>query len=383
MRAYFDHNATTPVAPEILAQMSAVAAEVYGNPSSIHRTGQAGKKLLEEARERVAGWFGCGPKEVVFTGGGTEADNLAILGVVHAAVRADARAARHVITSAIEHPAVLEACAQLEREGVSVTYLQPTRGGLIEPDRVARQIRPETVLVSILHANNETGVVQPIAAIGALCREAGVLFHSDGVQAAGKIDVRVNDLNVDLYAISGHKLNALKGVGALYVREGVKLAPLMHGGKHERQRRPSTENLLGIWSLGIACGLPTRLDATLRDRLEAGILAQVPDARVNGAASPRVPNTTNIQFAGLEGEAMVISLDLKGFAVSTGAACSSGSLEPSHVLIAMGLMPAEAKASIRFSLGLGNTVEEVDALIEAVAQSAAHLRRLSPTYSHA
>ena len=377
MPAYFDHNATAPPAPEILDSLPQVCTEAFGNPSSVHRIGQRAKQVLELAHHQVATFLGCGPKEVVFTSGGTEADNLAILGTV----LADPRPAKHIITTSIEHPAVLEACAYSERQGVSVTYVQPDGNGLIDPDRIRRQLRPETVLCSVMHANNETGVLQPIAAIGALCRESGVLFHSDGVQSAGKVPVNVADLNVDLYSISGHKLNALKGIGALYIREGVKLAALTHGGKQERGRRPGTENLTGAWSLGVGCGLG-RIDfSALRDRLEAGILAKVPDARVNGGGAPRVPNTTNIQFDGIEGESMVIALDLKGFCVSTGAACSSGSLEPSHVLLAMGLAPAQAKSSIRFSLGQGNTEAEVDALIEAVAQSATHLRKLSAAYT--
>jgi cysteine desulfurase len=377
MPAYFDHNATTPTAREILDALPGVCEEAFGNPSSVHRAGQRAKQVLEQAHQRVATLLGCMPKEVVFTSGGTEADNLAIIGTV----LADPRPSKHVITTAIEHPAVLEACAYLERQGVFVTYVQPDRHGVVDADRIRRQLRPETVLASVMHANNETGVVQPLAAIGALCRDAKVLLHSDGVQSAGKIPAHPADLNVDLYSISGHKVNSIKGIGALYVREGVKLAPLTHGGKQERQRRPGTENLIGAWALGLAATLPRADVGPLRDRLEAGILARVPDARVNGAGQPRVPNTTNIQFDGIEGESMVIALDLKGFSVSTGAACSSGSLEPSHVLLAMGLTPAQAKSSIRFSLGMENTAVEVDALIEAVAQAAAHLRRLSPTYA--
>ncbi len=385
-RFYFDHNATTPVSAEVLETLVAVLRDVWGNASSVHYWGQAAKQRLETARRQVAALIGARPPEIVFLSGGTEADNLAILGTV----RRVAAPRKHVITTAIEHPAVLATCAQLEREGVEVTYLPVSSEGLVDPDDVRRALRPETVLVSVMHANNEIGVIQPLREIARITREAGVVLHSDGVQALGKIAVNVEALGVDLYSLSGHKIYAPKGIGALYVRRGTPLAPILYGGHHERDRRPGTENVPGAAALGAAASwVQSHLDsetarlAALRDRLERGILERVPQATVNGGKAPRTPNTTNISFAGVEGEAMVIALDLRGFAVSTGSACSSGAIEPSHVLTALGLPPEQAKASVRFSLGRSNTEEQVDALIEAVAEVAAQLRRLSPTYSHA
>jgi len=320
----------------------------------------------------------------VFLSGGTEADNLAILG----AVRNCSAPTKHVITTTIEHPAVLNPCRELEREGVEVTYVRVGSDGVVDPDDIRRELRPETVLISVMHANNETGVIQPIQEISALAREADVLLHVDGVQAAGKIPVDVKALGVDLYSISGHKFYAPKGVGALYVKNGTPLRPIQFGGKHERERRPGTENVPDAVALASAAAAArtdlasesSRLTA-LRNRLESGVLARLPDCGVNGSRAARTPNTTNIYFDGLEGEALVIALDLKGFAVSSGSACSSGAVEPSHVLLAMGLPRERARASLRFSLGRSNTEEQVDALIDAVAESAAHLRRLSPTYT--
>jgi cysteine desulfurase len=385
-RYYFDHNATTPVSQSVLEVLVAALLEVPGNASSIHQDGQIAKQRLEMARREVSTLLGCEPKELVFTSGGTEADNLAILG----SLGANLAAHKHVVTTAIEHPAVLNPCRELERSGVSVTYVQPGANGVVDPDDIQRAIRPETVLVSVMHANNETGVLQPIAEFAAIAHQAGAVMHSDGVQAAGKIPVDMEALGVDLYSISGHKFYAAKGVGALYVRTGVRLRPIQFGGKHERERRPGTENVPSAVAMGKAAAIargtmpiePRRLEA-LRDRLETGILAHVPDAGVNGAGVERTPNTTNIYFDGLEGEALVISLDLKGFAVSSGSACSSGAVEPSHVLLAMGLPPERARASLRFSLGHSNNEEQVDALIEAVAASVAQLRKLSPTYTSA
>ncbi len=369
---YFDHNAASPVAPEVLRDLSGAMAEVYGNASSIHHFGQAAKRRLEGARRTVAARLGCSDREIVFTSGGTESDNLAIFGI--------GRRGGHVVTSAIEHPAVLNACAQLEREGVPVTWLPAGRDGRVNVDDVRGALRPNTSLVSVMHANNETGVLQPIAEIAEVVRAAGVFFHSDGVQACGRIPVNVRELGVDLYSISGHKFGAPKGVGALYVRKGVELAPLLHGGRHERGRRAGTENVVGAGALAVALALDFDWAslAALRDRLEAGILQRVPGTAVNGDREHRAPNTSNIRFEAIEGEAMVIALDLRSYAVSSGSACSSGAVEPSHVLLAMGLSPEEARSSVRFSLGPGNTAEQVDGLIEAVAESAAHLRRISP-----
>jgi cysteine desulfurase len=379
-RFYFDHNATTPVAPEVLETLVTCLGQVYGNASSIHHFGQAAKQKLEAARRQVAALIHASPAEVVFTSGGTEADNLAILGVV----RAPSRPQAHLITSAIEHSAVLATAAQLEREGVAVTHLPVSAAGTVNPDDLRRALRPETVLVSIMHANNELGTVQPIADIARIAHEAGVPLHVDGVQALGKIAVDVDSLAVDLYSMSGHKLYAPKGVGALYVRKGTRLAPTTFGGHHERDRRPGTENVPGIAALGAAAELAGRTLtaeserlAALRDRLEASVLDRISGAGINGARWNRTPNTSNIYFDGVDGEAMVIALDLRGFAVSTGSACSSGAITPSHVLIALGLSADRARSSLRFSLGRSNTAEQVDALADALAASVTHLRRIS------
>lgn len=371
-RYYFDHNATTPISAGVLEALVPALAEVYGNASSIHHDGQIAKQRLEMARRQVAGLLRCEPRELIFTAGGTEANNLAIFGVLSAG--------RHVVTTAIEHPAVLRVCEQFD-----VAVVPVGSNGIVDPDAIRRAIRPDTSLVTVMHANNEIGTVQPIQEIARIAHEAGLLFHVDGVQAAGKLPLDVKALAVDLYSLSGHKLYAPKGIGALYVKKGTKLRPHLFGGRHERELRPGTENVPGAVALGRAA-----LDASsasmdqigdLRDRLEQGILNTVPDCFVNGDRRHRLPNTTNIGFDGFEGEAMVISLDLKGFAVSSGSACSSGAVEPSHVLLALGLSKEKAKSSIRFSLGYGNTIEQVDALIGAVAGSAAQLRKLSPTYS--
>jgi len=380
-RYYFDHNATTPVSPEVLETTVTCLGQVYGNASSIHYFGQVAKQRLEMARRHTAALIGCKPREIVFVSGGTEADNLAILGTVRQAKGAS----RHVITTAIEHPAVLNACAQLEREGAAVTYVRTDAGGIVDPQDIRRALRQDTVLVSVMHANNELGTVQPVAEIAAIARAAGVYLHVDGVQALGKIPVDVEALGVDLYSMSGHKIYAPKGAGALYVRQGTRLGAILFGGHHERERRPGTENVPGAAAFGCAAEIAgTQLESearrigALRDRLESAILERIPQAGVNGNRAGRTPNTTNIFFDHLEGEALVIALDLRGFAVSSGAACSSGAVEPSHVLLAIGLPADRARASIRFSLGRGNTAGQVDALVDAVAASVAHLRKLSP-----
>ena len=376
---YFDHNATTPVAPAVLDDMRTCLAEVYGNASSIHHFGQAAKERLETARRRVAALLGAGEKDIVFTSGGTEADNLAILGVVRAAMGPAGRPTRHVITTAIEHPAVLNTCAQLEREGFAVDYLPVGAGGVVDPGDVRRALRFETVLITVMHANNEIGTIQPIREIAAIAREAGVCCHSDGVQAAGRLPLRMDDLGVDLYSISAHKFYGPKGAGALYVRKGTRLAPILFGGHHERDRRAGTENVPAFSAMGVAAANIPQTDlAPLRDRLERRVLESVLGAYVNGAGSPRLPNTSNLAFDFIQGEPLVIALDLRGFAISSGSACSSGAVEPSHVLRAIGLSDAKARSSIRISLGASNTVEQVDALADAIIESVAHLRRISP-----
>jgi cysteine desulfurase len=382
-RAYFDHNATTPVSAEVLEAFAPALLETYGNASSIHHFGQMAKARLETGRRRTSDLLGCDAREIVLLSGGSEADNLAIFGIV----RRHPAAAKHVITTSIEHPAVLSACAQLEREGADVTYAPVGSCGVIDPDEIRRALRPETVMISVMHANNELGTVQPLAEIGRIAREAGVTFHSDGVQAVGKIPVDVRALGVDLYSVSGHKFYAPKGIGALYVRKDVKLAPLVYGGRQERGRRAGTENVPSAVAFGGAAELAMRdLEtefvrlAGLRDRLEQGIINGVPDTGINAAGASRTPNTSNVYFEGLEGESLVISLDLKGFAVSSGSACSSGASEPSHVLKAIGLSTDRARSSLRFSLGRSNTSEQVDALIDAIVESTAHLRKLSATY---
>lgn len=380
-RYYFDHNATTPAAPEVVQAMVPCFREVYGNASSIHHFGQQAKLLLEQARRQVAALLGCRPAEVVFLSGGTEANNLAILGTVRNAPRER----RHVITTTTEHPSVLDACRRLEKEDVEVTYVRVGSDAVVSPDDIRAALRPETVLITVMHANNELGAVQPLRQIAAVAREAGVSMHADGVQSTGKIPVDVGELGVDLFSLSGHKIYGPKGAGALFVRKGARLGPILFGGHHERDRRPGTENVPGAVGLGAAAelarrDLPAEMErvAALRDRLERGILARVEHAGVNAGRAPRVPNTTNLYFDFLEGEAMVIALDLKGMAVSTGAACSSGSVEPSHVLTAIGLDADRARASIRFSLGRQNTEEQIDALLEAVEAVVEHLRELSP-----
>src|SRR6267143_1879578 len=357
--------------------------EDFGNPSSIHSFGQKTRAAIEQARESVAALIGARPAEVVFTSGGTESDNTAIFGVV----AASAGPAKHVITTTIEHHAVLHACQALEQQGVAVTYVPVNREGLVDPGDIRRAIRPETVLITVMHANNELGTIQPLEEIGRIAAEADVYFHTDAVQSAGKIPIDVNAFRLDLLSLSGHKIYAPKGIGALYVRGGTRLRQLLYGGHHQRGFRPGTENVAGIVGMGKAAEL-ARLslekDAArivrLRDTLEQGILARVPDCHVNSANVPRTPNTTNILFPGLEGEALVIALDLKGLACSTGAACSSGAVEPSHVLTAIGLPAAEARASIRFSLGRHTSESEISSALEIIPAAVAQLRKLSPTY---
>lgn len=380
-RVYLDNNATTPVLPEVWDAMRPYFAEHFGNASSIHHHGQETRAAVERARESVAELLGCRPAEVVFTSGGTEGDNFAIFGL--------AEPGDHVLTSAIEHHAVLNSCKHLQEKGVEVTFLPVDGRGLVDPGDLRKELRSNTKLVSIMFANNETGVIQPVEEFGKVCAEAEVYFHTDAVQAASKVPICVADIGCDLLSISGHKMHAPQGVGAVYVRKGTRLEPMLIGGSHERSRRAGTENVPGIVGLGKAAEIAVRglregddqKMASFRDRLEHAILSRVDSAGVNGAHAPRVPNTTNIYFDYIEGEALVIALDLKGLAVSTGAACSSGAIEPSHVLTAMGLKGERARASLRFSLGKQNTSEDVEFAIQLIPAAVERLRELSPLYN--
>ena len=379
-RVYFDNNATTPMLPAVFEAMSPYFSEHFGNASSIHHHGQEARAAVERARESVAALLGCRASEVVFTSGGTEADNLAIAGMVEPG--------NHIITSNIEHHAVLHSCKALEAMGCETTYIPVDGSGLVDPEDVRRALRPKTKLITVMTSNNETGVVQPVEAIGAIAAKADVFFHTDAVQAAGKVSIDVEKMGCDLLSISGHKMHAPQGVGALYVRKGTQLSPLLHGGSHERSRRAGTENVPGIVALGKAAEIAreglergdVQRIAALRDRLQSRLLESIEASGINGAGAERVPNTANLYFDFVEGEALVIALDLKGLAVSTGAACSSGAIEPSHVLTAMGLRPERARGSIRFSLGKQNTPEDVEFALGLVPQTVARLRELSPLY---
>ncbi len=373
-----DANATTPLLPEVLDAMRPWLLEKFGNASSIHQHGQQARAAVEHARESVARLLNCRESEVVFTSGGTESDNMALFGMV--------KAGDHVITTSIEHHAVLHAAGRLCGRGIEVTFLPVTHEGRVDPDAVRKALRPNTALISVMMANNETGVIQPVEEIGRIAQEADVWFHTDAVQAAGKIDIDVNAIGCDLLSISGHKMHAPQGTGVLYVRKGTHIEPLFFGGSHERQRRAGTENVAGIVGLGRAAELAYEslkngaMDrvAALRDRLEQGVLGRVEHCTVNAGCVPRVPNTTNLQFDYLEGEALVIALDLKGLAVSGGSACMSGASEPSHVLTSMGLVTNRARASLRFSLTKLNTDADVDAALEIVPAAVNRLRELAP-----
>ena len=377
-RVYMDANATTPLAPEVLDAMRPYFIEHFGNASSIHQQGQQARGAVEHARASVASLLNCRPAEIVFTSGGTESDNLALFGLV--------QPGDHLITSSIEHHAILHAAEKLRDRGADVTFLPVSAEGVIDPEDVLRSIRPNTRLISIMMANNETGAIQPVNEIGRIAAEADVYFHTDAVQAAGKLPIDVQSIRCDLLSISGHKMHAPQGTGILYVRRGTKLEPLFFGGSHERQRRAGTENLPGIVGLGKASELArTALsDGTmdkitaLRDRLEQSVLAQVDETGINGSNAARVANTTNIWFDHLEGEALVIALDLKGLAVSGGSACASGATEPSHVLTAMGLSPARARASLRFSLTKQTAADDVDFALNIIPAAANRLRELAP-----
>ncbi len=379
-RFYFDHNATTPPDPAVVEAVRRALTDDFGNPSSVHHFGQRAKAVLDEARSAVADLIGAEAAEIVLTSGGTEADNLALRGAAEAL---EAGGRRRLITTGIEHEAVLNTVKALSRRGWSVTLLPVDASGIVSPAALQEAMDDQTALVSVMHANNEIGTIQPVQALATIAHAGGALFHTDAVQTAGKIPVNVRTLGVDLLSLSAHKFYGPKGTGALWIKRGTRLIATMTGGKHERNRRGGTENVPGHAGLGVAARLAqkklaaegTRI-AALRDRLERGILAKVPGTLVNGAPTPRVPNTTNISFDGVEAESLLIALDLEGFAVSTGSACSSGTLEPSHVLRAMGLPSHRTQNSIRFSLGAGNTEEQVDALVAKLPLVVEKLRTL-------
>jgi cysteine desulfurase len=383
VRIYLDYNATAPLARDVTDAISRALVDTFGNPSSVHAFGQGAKAALDEARTEVARLVDADPSSLVFTSGGTEADNLALRGVADAT--RDPRR-RRLITTGIEHEAVLTTARALEREGWTIDVLPVGEAGVLSPATLEASLTPETALVSVMHANNEVGTIQPIAELAALARARGALFHTDAVQSVGKIPVSVSQLGVDLLSLSGHKFGGPKGTGALWIRRGVRLASQATGGRQERNRRAGTENVPALVGLGVAARLArAKLDAAaasiaqLRDRLEHGVLTGVPGTAVNGDRDRRVPNTTNISFDGLEAESLLIALDLEGVAVSTGSACSSGSLEPSHVLRAMGLPNQRARNSLRFSLGAETTTADIDFVVSILPTLVAKLRRLSQT----
>ncbi|MEN6475148.1 MAG: cysteine desulfurase NifS [Syntrophaceae bacterium] len=380
---YLDYAATTPMAPEVLETMLPYFTEYYGNPSSLHGYGQVAKDGIERARQTIAAFIHAKENEIVFTGSGTESDNTVIKGVAHAL----AAKGNHIITSAIEHHAIHESLHFLEKQGLQVTYLPVDEYGLVDPDAVKKAITDKTILVSIMHANNEIGTIEPIAAIGAVAHEKGVLFHTDAVQTFGHIPIDVDALNIDLLSASAHKLYGPKGVGLLYIRKGTRITPLLHGGDQEKHRRASTQNVAGIVGFGRAVELAASemeseaaRQSALRDRLIAGLLAAIPDSRLNGHPEKRLPNNVNISIAYIEGEAMLLNLDMEGIAASTGSACTSSSLEPSHCLIAIGLPHELAHGSLRFTLGRGTTETEIDTVVAVLPGIVGKLRAMSPLY---
>jgi cysteine desulfurase len=383
-RIYLDHSATTPVDPEVAALMMTYYTEKYGNPSSVHSFGREAKQALEEARRQVAALIGATPQEVTFTSGGTEADNLAIFGTAEAM----RKKGKHIITSAIEHHAVLETCQFLEKNGFELTVIPVDSEGIVSVEDIRKAVRPDTILISVMHANNEVGAIQPIAEIGQLAKELGITFHVDAVQSLGKIPINVKEMNIDLLTVSSHKIYGPKGVGALYIRKGVRIVPRAHGGGQEKKRRSGTENTPGIIGFGKACELAGQRMADdaeqqkkLRDKLMNGILERIEYVKVNGPlGEKRLPNNVNVSIRFVEGESLLLSLDMLGIAASSGSACTSGSLDPSHVLLAMGLVHEIAHGSLRFSLGHQNTEEEIDYVLEQLPKIVDRLRMMSPLY---
>lgn len=380
-RIYMDHSATTPVAPEVMQAMLPYFSYVFGNASSIHSFGRTAREALEESRERVSHLLNADPEEIVFTSGGTESDNLALRGIA----RKNRNQGRHIITTQIEHPAILETCRNLEKEGFSVTYLPVTREGLVEVNELEKAIRPDTILVSIMHANNEIGTLQPLEEIGKLAAERDIYLHTDAVQSVGKVPVDVNALDVDLLSLSAHKLYGPKGVGALYVRRGTKIESISTGGGHEKGLRSGTENVPGIVGLAKAADLACeemvaegQRQTELRERLARLVLERVSDAWINGSMKKRLPGSLNFGFSFVEGESLLLYLDSKGIAVSTGSACSSHKLEPSHVLMALGIKPEECHGSLRITMGRSNTQQEVDYVSECIQEAVNKFRGISP-----
>lgn len=389
-RVYLDHNATTPLAPEVFEAMHPFLTGSFGNASSVHSWGQEARAAVEDARDHVAALINAEPGEIVFTSGGTESDNTALFGAVEAARARNPGVAPHVITSAIEHPAVLNAAQALERRGIAVTYVAPQPNGVVDAGAIERAIRPETILVSLMHANNELGTLQPVEAVGEIARERGIVFHTDAVQSVGKVPVDVRKIHARLLSLSAHKLNGPKGVGALYVRKGTPFRPLLFGGHHERDHRPGTENVAGIVALGKAAELVASRSpdeshrlASLRDHFEAKIVESIPHVTVNGDRNLRVPSTSNMSFDYINGESFVIAADLQGLACSTGSACSSGSLEPSHVLSAIGKSKSAARSTVRFSLGTTTTADDMEFALAVTIKVVERLRSMSVAYSEA
>lgn len=383
-RIYLDNAATTPLRPEVLDAMMPYMTEVYGNPSSIHGFGRESRSAVEKSRASIASAIGAEPQEIVFTGCGSEADNMAVKGIAHAL----AKKGRHIITSAIEHHAVLDTCKALELEGFEVTFLPVDGDGLVDPESVRVAIRPDTILVTVMHANNEIGTVEPIEAISAICREHGVLIHTDAVQSLGAIPVNVKDLGVDMLSFAAHKFYGPKGVGGLYIRKGVRPQTLIHGGAQERNRRAGTENVAGIVGAAKALELAvrevpesvSRLTA-MRDRLMNGLLAAADNVRLNGHATKRLPNNVNVSVEFIEGESLLLNLDLKGIGASSGSACTSGSLDPSHVLLAIGLSHEIAHGSLRLTLGKSTTDDDITYVLKVFPEVVASLRAMSPLYN--
>jgi cysteine desulfurase len=382
-KVYLDYNATTPIHPEVAEFTRPFLYELFGNPSSMHWAGREVRPYIDQARECIADMIHGSPEEIVFSSCGTEADNHAIKGVAFA--RRDR--GNHIITTGVEHPGVLNTCAYLEKRGFDVTYLRVDKYGIVDPDDVKKSIRKETILISVMHANNETGTLMPIKEIGSIAHEAEILFHSDMVQALGKIPIDVNEMHVDLGAFSGHKVYAPKGVGILYMREGLDLDNLIHGGHQEAGRRAGTENLIGIAALGKACEVMHREMAEeaprierLRKKLLEGIMTRIDDVQLNGHPEFRLPNTLNLSFGFVESESLLIGLDLAGIAVSSGSACSSGSPEPSHVLLSMGIEPEVCQGALRMSLGRDTTGEDIDYVLDVLPEAVARLRSMSPFY---